>query len=175
MFSLPYSPQTSIWESSCILDVHMPEFTFQGRQVRGMHSDSSNSMLFSLLYILNYLLTPIHRTAPYHTDSKFRLIRLRNGKCSAHKSRIQLKTGQIWAVMHQELNPEALPGVKLKPSPQVYPECCDFSKLQDLPTDSQMYARNCQGPVTTAFHRTARLSRRKGTFWGLIQPNPTSP
>lgn len=69
-------------------------------------------MLFSLLYILNYLLTPIPRAAPYHTDSKFRLMRLWNGKRSAHKSRTQLKIGQIWAVMHQELNPEALPGVK---------------------------------------------------------------
>lgn len=73
MFPLSYGPQTSVWESSCILDVHISEFTFQGRHVRGMHSDSSNSMLFSLHYILNYLLTPIPRVvpAPYHTDSKF--------------------------------------------------------------------------------------------------------
>lgn len=68
MLPLPYSLQ-----ASCFLDVHISDFTFQGRQVRGMHSDSSNSMLFSLHYILNYLLTPVPRIAPapYHTDSKF--------------------------------------------------------------------------------------------------------
>lgn len=73
MFPLPYSPQTSIWESSWILDVHISESTFQGRQVRGLHTDSSNSMLFSLHYILNYLLTriPTVAPAPYHTNSKF--------------------------------------------------------------------------------------------------------
>lgn len=47
--------------------IHLP-----GQTIRGLHSDSSNSMLFPLHYILNYLLAPIPTVAPapYHNDSK---------------------------------------------------------------------------------------------------------